>query len=549
MREVAIECERAEERYQHLIQGTQSLEVLAKIQGEAGTSTENANGVSNDADIAMEVSDNGWEDVTLPDVPDDTLEHALRDAVHSRFHTRVYADKRTWRQRIRRLHLNWEPLLPSLADAYLKWKYGPVTNSEVTPDGRLGARDTDTNSEVTPDSGLRDNTNYDFMIDIIDIFMLDTQVTIRQAATSKSVAESLVSQGYLGAMPDQPTIALSLWTLDLFLKIKRRKASFSVDAFAKVLCDVYSIPFRRRYRDALSNAFDAYLGILHVIDKRVAKELGCDGDNWQVLNACPPCTYQLEGEPPLKFSRMVVVDGNNSLKRVRITGERNIGDDQTFEESDYYLTHEYVDRYANKVKSCKRNNLCNNSQDDPDPPVMIPQDNPDAPTPLNDANATDADLQGGDPTDGALTGSGAPSCTEKWKAAAADAKKKMWAIFDEAGIFASCCRHGLILWIMDLMRSGELRVFIDLFFRQWDAEKYENLATMLYNNYVQALRIIEHEAPELKKSKAYFNIQPGDLEKWRLEELHHFSTLGEEPEEDILKITYVELLLQLREIK
>ncbi|KAG6894059.1 hypothetical protein C0993_012431, partial [Termitomyces sp. T159_Od127] len=83
---------------------------------------------------------------------------------------------------------------------------------------------------------------------------------------------------------------------------------------------------------------------------------------------------------------------------------------------------------------------------------------------------------------------------------------------------------------------------------QWDVKKYENLATMLYNNYVQALYIVQHEAPELKKSKAYFNIQPSDLEKWQSKELQHFLTLGQEPKEDVLKITYVELLIELQEI-
>ncbi len=43
-----------------------------------------------------------------------------------------------------------------------------------------------------------------------------------------------------------------------------------------------------------------------------------------------------------------------------------------------------------------------------------------------------------------------------WKAAAADETKKMWAIFDETGIFICVCRHGLILWITDMVRSGEL---------------------------------------------------------------------------------------------
>ncbi|KAG6870676.1 hypothetical protein C0993_004504, partial [Termitomyces sp. T159_Od127] len=63
----------------------------------------------------------------------------------------------------------------------------------------------------------------------------------------------------------------------------------------------------------------------------------------------------------------------------------------------------------------------------------------------------------GDPTDGEMSSS---TCTNNWKAAAKDENKKMWAIFAESGIFASACRHGFILWICDMITSGELYVIL-----------------------------------------------------------------------------------------
>ena len=60
----------------------------------------------------------------------------------------------------------------------------------------------------------------------------------------------------------------------------------------------------------------------------------------------------------------------------------------------------------------------------------------------------------GDPTDGCPEGRS--SCTRNWKAAQADDKKRSWGIFEENGIFASACPHGLILWLIDMVRSGEL---------------------------------------------------------------------------------------------
>lgn len=46
-------------------------------------------------------------------------------------------------------------------------------------------------------------------------------------------------------------------------------------------------------------------------------------------------------------------------------------------------------------------------------------------------------------------------CANNWKAAQSDSKKRMWGIFAETGLFASACRHGFILWIADMVRSGE----------------------------------------------------------------------------------------------
>ncbi|KAG6870207.1 hypothetical protein C0992_000699, partial [Termitomyces sp. T32_za158] len=63
----------------------------------------------------------------------------------------------------------------------------------------------------------------------------------------------------------------------------------------------------------------------------------------------------------------------------------------------------------------------------------------------------------GDPTNGEIS-SGFSTCTNNWKAAAKEENKKMWAIFAESGIFASACRHGFILWICDMIASGELYV-------------------------------------------------------------------------------------------
>ncbi|KAJ7248761.1 hypothetical protein C8J57DRAFT_1522233 [Mycena rebaudengoi] len=47
-------------------------------------------------------------------------------------------------------------------------------------------------------------------------------------------------------------------------------------------------------------------------------------------------------------------------------------------------------------------------------------------------------------------------CTEWWKNMINDVMSKMWGIFDETGIFLVLCRHGFVLVVADMIKSGEL---------------------------------------------------------------------------------------------
>lgn len=138
---------------------------------------------------------------------------------------------------------------------------------------------------------------------------------------------------------------------------------------------------------------------------------------------------QLDGEPELLYQRMLVFDGNNSLSRMATLGSRQVADQRIFT-SDYFLDMKYVDNFAEEVASRQPHTAPTSSN--PDASSDPPQE------PNHDPVVT--------------------ACTDSWKAAAADAKKKSWGIFEETGIFASACRHGMILWIADMVRSGELYV-------------------------------------------------------------------------------------------
>ena len=89
------------------------------------------------------------------------------------------------------------------------------------------------------------------------------------------------------------------------------------------------------------------------------------------------------------------------------------------------------------------------------------------------------------------------------------------------------------------------RVFIDMFFQQWDSDKYQNLASMLLNNYKQALSIIDVEGCAVEETMNSLGINSSDLEAWHRQEVEFFETIGEESPWDVHTIAYVELLQEL----
>jgi hypothetical protein len=88
-------------------------------------------------------------------------------------------------------------------------------------------------------------SRYDFSLESLDIYTLNTSVTI-QCSEKEFPIQVLAKNGYLGNSPATPSLAISFGTLDLFRRIRLRKSSFSVEAFVKVICDLYSVCFRYR---------------------------------------------------------------------------------------------------------------------------------------------------------------------------------------------------------------------------------------------------------------------------------------------------------------
>ncbi|KAI0075055.1 hypothetical protein K474DRAFT_1685473 [Panus rudis PR-1116 ss-1] len=398
--------------------------------------------------------DSEWIDVAGSGA-DDVVSHALWDLLVARENGRFLRRVRTWKEHREHETASWEAVLDEVSEAYIQYMYC----------SRLSAKDPSTTTTSTPPvtDPLIPAPNSTSIPDAADPplyeYTVRQHVTIHQSPDSLSPAIDLMRHGYLAKTPSSPTVAVSLSTLRLFHHLRLRKPSFSFEALTRVLCDYYCVPYRRHLRHIVNDAFVVYLLILHRVQKQVDKELGWDGPNFRVLNACSACCYELLDEPPMKFSRLWCHDGNNSLKRMLPFNNRAASETRLLEDSDYFLPRDFVNnirknliflilpirfflmKYASEVRS--RSNACDNKWDTVDDEVSEPR--------------AQADEEG-DPTDGGdhTQGSGIDECVKNWKAAAADEKKRTWAIFDETGVFVSACRHSLTLWIADMVRSGEL---------------------------------------------------------------------------------------------
>ena len=132
-----------------------------------------------------------------------------------------------------------------------------------------------------------------FDITVVDIYTLKTTVTIEGSITNISSLDLIVQHGYLPATPVNPQLSVSIRTLELYRRLRLCQPSFSIQAFAKVICDLYGLPYRRRYRDALSETFELYVQLDSLVQSHIKDFLGWNTPNWRVLNACPPCNYKV----------------------------------------------------------------------------------------------------------------------------------------------------------------------------------------------------------------------------------------------------------------
>ena len=202
--------------------------------------------------------------------------------------------------------------------------------------------------------------------------------------------------------------------------------------------------FRPYVSRQLTIALDQYLQILRYVWDMTLTTIHCTGSLWRLKNACPACTYTLQGEPELRFSLLYTMDGNDSLKHAVGQAEDADETDETDEAStqcpgkheellpgqvltcDWYLTREEVDMFAK------------DRQVDVDMLTEVWMT-------LFDIGNTHSLMQGNEDN----------PCASRWKNMKDQHTARMWSVFDERGIFMVVCRHGFSLVIADMVRSSE----------------------------------------------------------------------------------------------
>ena len=84
-------------------------------------------------------------------------------------------------------------------------------------------------------------SSIDFDIGVVYIYMLEWSAHIPHEEVSELPMEALALSGYLGNKPLNPSLVISIRMLKLYRRLRLQKPSFSVEAFTKVVCDLYLV--------------------------------------------------------------------------------------------------------------------------------------------------------------------------------------------------------------------------------------------------------------------------------------------------------------------
>ncbi|KAJ6472630.1 hypothetical protein C8R45DRAFT_835959, partial [Mycena sanguinolenta] len=242
---------------------------------------------------------------------------------------------------------------------------------------------------------------------------------------------TLLRHGYISTSPEKVSLAFPIRLFEIYHQAHRVCPRFSLSALSTTLTNLHEVPRRASLAEQLTAAYDAYLQIIREVDAQVHTAMGRNAA-WYAKNLCAPCMYKTRNEPALRFSWLGSMDGNNSLKLVdsSFMAGQSRPDNRT-STSFRWLTAAQVDVFKNEVADSQK---------------VKPFQNDVAWLNVNELSGVEAEE---------LTKC-VDTCIERWKAAGPEARKKMFMLFAVAGIFLTVCRHGHVVVMCDMIRSGEL---------------------------------------------------------------------------------------------
>ena len=119
-------------------------------------------------------------------------------------------------------------------------------NANSVPATSAGANPVSSNLSGTAGDGFEGSDlpsrGVDIEISVIDIYTLSTSIKV-SSADEGTTASVLADRGFIGNAPFKPSVAISMKTLELYRLLRRRKPSFSIEAFVKVISDLYLVCF------------------------------------------------------------------------------------------------------------------------------------------------------------------------------------------------------------------------------------------------------------------------------------------------------------------
>ncbi|KAJ7836943.1 hypothetical protein B0H13DRAFT_2422497 [Mycena leptocephala] len=362
--------------------------------------------------------DGGYEDDILHGRAAAQISNAGEDIEHA---TELLEGLREQRPRTRRkrtqLQANaFAAQLERMSDAYLAWSHAVAEERGLPSEYSL------------PEDAVVQERR---LITVVDIFLPlpPSQRSLRGVC--------LCASGLDAFGPYSPTVLITICALEIFRVAHLRCPRLGIQVFVRALCDMHGVAPRPWLGTQFSVAFDVYLAIRGIVDKRVQVALGRDTPNWRLKNACPACLYKLEGEPSLEIPLMVTIDRNNSLSRWDKREKGHVEDDGTWVPGaskerendralpgDYYLPREEVDRWSK--------------------------------------DGVDELMKGFERQEGKEGEEGEESldegggCAERWQNMKEAVTTRAYGMYDETGFFPSLCRHGFVLVVVDMIKSGEL---------------------------------------------------------------------------------------------